>query len=168
MTLDFMLVHGYELTEEGQLDAILRDKLEHTLRLYQSGHARNIIVAGKYTKSDKEFCERTGATESSVMKQYLANKNVPLEAIFEEDEGKNTFDCTKNAFNKIILPHRWNSGIIVSNLEHLPRIILQTGKIFPTQIFCFYSGLPISDPVKREKFLEQEKEKIRYTLGRND
>jgi hypothetical protein len=164
LPLDVMIIHGYELNKD-QPTPILCSRLDYGLELFRAGYARNIIVAGKHAKFDKDYCLSTGITESAVMKKYLVIRNAPAELIFEEPRGTNTFDCTKYAFEDIIKPHEWESCIMISNSEHVPRISLQSNNIFPNNINIFYSGVPILDPTERKKFIEHEIEGIEYALN---
>lgn len=166
--LDFILIHGYILLEDGLLDPILVDRMEHGLDLFLRELGSNIIVAGKHGLQDKEYYEKTKITEAKRMRQYLEEKKVDPSKIFEECEGTNTFDCTSKAYQTIIKPNHWTSGVIVSSREHLPRIIIQTNKIIPPEITVLYSGPMITDPTKRAKFVEREAKATVYSMNRPD
>jgi hypothetical protein len=166
--LDFILIHGYVLEEDGTMDPLLIDRLDYGRKVCSQGFTNNIVVAGKHGGRDQPFYERTGIPESSVMKDYLVSIGVPSGDIFEEDQGTNTFDSTLNAYNQFILPNGWLSGMVVSTAEHLPRIILQSQKIFSPEINLWYGGPTILDTSKREEFLTHEREAIAYTLSRSD
>ena len=125
---DFMLIYGYDLVDRGTknpaLDPILLDRLDHGLGLLSNADApKNIIVAGKYGGRDRVFYERTGLTESHFMKKYLIKKGIKPEHIYEETEGISTLDSTKRAYDFFVVTKNWRSGILVSTLEHLPRVI---------------------------------------------
>jgi len=113
-------------------------------------------VTGKADNTNSTFWNNT----SSLMKGYLTGKGVAKESIIEECEGMNTYQSTEICYDKIIKPKRWISGIIVSNAEHLPRIILQTMKIISPELLLFYSGPKIEDSMERTNFLEHEKNGI--------
>lgn len=166
--LDFIICHGYVYNEDGTMDPILKQRLDFSLELYHKGFSSNIILAGKYGQRDKLLYEETNLTQSAKMKGYCLQYGIPSKAIYEEPDGTNTFDCTKFTYERIILPFKWTSGIIVSSHEHMPRIILQTMKIFPPEFILLYSGPSIEDFVEREKFIAHEKEAMKYTLSRND
>lgn len=166
--LDFLLVHGYILTEEGKIDDILLGRLEHAIELYRAGLAKQIISAGKFGKRDENYVKETGITESMKMSEYFAKQGVPPEKLLEEREGTSTWACTQNVYNGLILPNNWTSGMVLSNQEHLPRIMLQTSKIIPAEVTILYAGKPIRDPAVREDFIAHEKEGLIYTLNRED
>jgi len=166
--LDYILVHGYDLKTDGSLDEILISRLDLSLDLFEDGWSDNMIVAAKYGKRDADYCKNKGITQSMCLKEYLVSHDVPSEIIFEEREGKNTFDCSKNAYDNIIKPKKWNSGIFVSSAEHLPRIIIQNQKIFQQNMMLFYAGPPILNSNKKKKFLAHELEAIKYTLSKDN
>lgn len=169
MKQDFILIHGFYLKEDGELDPVLIARLDHALLIYKNCMGK-IIVAGNHGVKDKEIVEKTGVTESAKMKEYLVKKGIPSEEVTEEPGGKNTWDCSVNAFNNIILPKKWTSGHIISSSEHLPRVQLQTNKILsllnvePNSIMLFYSGPQVTDLMSKKLVLEYEDEAIRFTL----
>lgn len=172
--LDFILVHGHVLKIDGTLDGeILVPRLDHALGLYRLGVAENIIVAGKHAssakygaESDEGFVKTTGITEARRMKGYLEAKGVPWETIFEESEGTNTWDCTWNAYQNIIIPKGWSSGHIVSSREHLARVAWMTNLIFDREMKIIFSGPSIKDETLRLKILNQERDSLTYSLNR--
>jgi hypothetical protein len=167
-SLDFIMIHGYVFTEHGSMDPILRNRLDFGLHYYNIGLSKNMIVAGKCGNRDREILGDT--PQSEYMRKYLEQKGVDPKCIAEENQGENTFDCTKNAYEKIILPAGYKSGIIVSTDLHLLRVSMQTKKIFPRELMTrvIFDGPSIEDPVERQKFQEHEMKALQYTLARTD
>ena len=102
------------------------------------------------------------------MRAYLQEHQVPAEVIIEEPLGENTFDCTRNAYEHIIIPRGWRSGIIISTDLHLQRVRLQTAKIIPSDYRLTYEGPSIPEGPVRDRFLAHEQEAIIYTKNRKD
>ena len=161
--LDFMLVHGYTIKAHETLDPILINRLELALRLYRLNIAKHIIVAAKNSIYDWELYNRVGKPESRYMREYLEKRGIDSDVIFEEDEGTNTFECIDKAY-KIIKRKGWESGIIISSLDHLERVQKIDFKKFHDNFLLFYFGSSIDDPDERERFRKHEEEAIIYTI----
>lgn len=173
--LDFILIHGFILNKENKPNEIHRQRLEHGLRLHNERLGKNIIVAGKLDNRDRRLFESTGITLSSIMKEYLIKRGAASERIYEEPSGENTYDCAVNCFKEIILPNSWDLGVIVSNEEHLPRIIWQTKKIVKSlgiRPLLFYSGPSIiysgAPQEELDRFIKHEVDAIAYSMKRSD
>jgi hypothetical protein len=168
MEKDFMIIQGYELLEDGSLDDILTDRLDFAISEHDEGlDVKSIIVAGKHGKRDRNFVLRTGVSEAQAMEEYLISRGyTDFSKIKLEEEGTNTWDCTFNAYNDIIKPNGYQSGIIVSSSEHLPRVMAQTLQIFPPKLYgrTSFGGPEIGNPEKRASFLNHELDSIETTL----
>ncbi len=164
--LDFILIYSYQLDSDGSMPGVFEDRLAYGLQAYQRGVAQRIIVAGKCGDRDREWLTHAMKTHASVMKDFLTSNGVPPTHVIEEACGENTFDCTRNAYAKIILPNEWTAGLIVSSEEHLPRVILQTARIIPPGMTLWYGGPRIPDPVIRAQFCAHEQAAIDYAGDR--
>lgn len=180
-SLDFILIHSFKLDDNNQINGIHQQRLDWGYWLHENFAHPDIIVAGKTSPSvpsNKAYFERTGITLARGMKDYLVARGISAERIHEEPEGENTYDCTINSFKRIVLPNGWNSGVITSSAEHLPRIMIQTMKVTrqlgirDEDMRLFYSGPSIeySGETREEidRFKKYESEAIAYTLGRTD
>ena len=177
-SLDFILIHAFALDENNQISGIQRQRLDYGFRLYDEFGSPRFIVAGKLAAQNRDYFEETGITLSKEMKDYLIGRGIPGEKIHEEPEGENTYDCTVNSFKRIILPNEWNSGVITSSAEHLPRIMIQTMKVTRQMgikgedMRLFYSGSSIENSGESreeiERFKRHEAEAIIYTLSRKE
>ncbi|MEK6760760.1 MAG: YdcF family protein [Nanoarchaeota archaeon] len=176
--LDFILIHAFTLDENHRPNKIHRQRLDYGLQLFNDGLGKEMIVAGKLDNRDKRYFEETGIPLSKIMKEYLVARGIPENNIHEEPLGENTYDCTLNSFKGIILPRKWNSGIITSSSEHLPRINLQTMKVLhqmnvnEDNMMLFYSGPSIrysgetTEEIKR--FISHEAKGMIHTLEKKD
>ena len=172
MKRDFMLIHGYILNPDGSIDPILEDRLNYGLALLQHDglEVEKVIVAGRSGGSqarDFQYVEGTGITQAHKMRDWLANRHIDPSNILLEDIGTTTWSCTEKAYNSLIVPQRFRSGIVVSTAEHLPRLGYQTMQIFDAELFgnTIFGGPTVKDPEQRAKFLEWEAKSVQaYTL----
>ena len=172
--LDFILVHGHTLTQEGRLDQYaMIPRLDWVLELFKKGEGKFIIVAGKHCAprhfpGDIDFVKRTGITEAKRMKEYLEAKGVSGNKILEENDGCSTWDCTLNAYSKIIAPNGWKSGHIVSSREHLARVAWMTDRIMGTNLELCFSGPIVNNLKERIRWLKKEVVGLTYCMAHSD
>ncbi len=171
MKRDFILVHGRVLNSDGGIGKINIDRLDYALGLMQKDGilVKKIIVAGNHGglhSKDYEFVTKTRITTAHIMRDYLVSKGIDVKMIVLEPEGCNTWDCTVNAYNKIILPNKFKSGIIVSSQDHIPRVIMQTAQIFNNKLFgnIIFGGHSIENDDERADIIKWEIESTRFTL----
>ena len=153
--IDFILIHA------SLQNKITRQRINYGLKLYNELSCPNIIIAGEIDHANTQHIKKVGISKDK---------------IYEEINGKNTHDCTMNSFKKIILKNKWKNGIIVSSLEHLPRVLIQITKIMKeigeVDMELFYSGPSIKYSGETDKVIEDfekhEVEGIKYTLRRED
>lgn len=174
---DFMLIHAYarerygrkeERSRFGIVGPILEGRLEHGLYLWERKGVRNIIVAGRtgFTPEEKEFFVRTGIPITKTVGGYLEKRGVPTDVIVEEDNGENTYDCTNHAFKEIIIPRNWRTAHIISTLEHLPRIAVQTQKVMEETGYPLYE-ISYSGPSIYVANVQEEIKKLFVTHERS-
>ncbi len=164
---DFLLLHSNVLMPDGSIGEDLQRRLDFVVEGLTSGsfQVKAVIAAGRNGKRDKGYVDLTGTTQADRIEVYLRYNGVRTEVV-KENRGATTFDCTLNAYNGIILPRGYQSGIIVSTAEHLPRIGFQTLQVFHPQLYgnCAFMGPPIEDDRKRGAFLRREVESFsRFT-----
>ena len=98
----------------GYPSPVLKARLDHALNLYQQGLAPRIITTGGHG-GDPQF------TEGEVSRSYLAQNNVPSEAIVVENEGETTVESAA-AVAEIMDRLRLGSCIVVSDGYHIYRV----------------------------------------------
>ena len=109
---DLTVVLGNKVRPDGQPSQALKARLDHTVRLYQQGYCKLILVSGGHGKE--------GYDEPVVMRNYLEEAGVPSTIIFEDNGGSNTWHTAQNtaAFMK---ERHLSSVLVVSQYFHLPR-----------------------------------------------
>jgi SanA protein len=83
-TCDFIMVLGAQVYSNGTPSPVLEDRLDYAYELYSQGKAPKILVSGDHG--------RRGYDEVNSMRQYLIHKGVPIDNIFMDHAGFNTYD----------------------------------------------------------------------------
>ncbi|NLU82718.1 YdcF family protein [Rhodococcus sp. HNM0569] len=110
-----LVVLGAGLTEDGQIQPVLTQRLEATLATAQHYPTAPIIVTGGVPKK--------GITEASAMKKWLTDRGVPAERITEEPESSSTVENA--AFTNDVLHQRGATGaVLVTNRDHIERAMI--------------------------------------------
>lgn len=105
------IVFGAGLRRDGKPTAVLRDRVETAVRLYQSGKVEKILMSG-----DNRFVEYN---EPASMREYAISLGVPEEDIVLDYAGRRTYDTCYRA--KAIFG--LDSAILVTQQFHLPRAL---------------------------------------------
>jgi len=105
------VVFGAGLHRDGTPTAVLRDRVETAVRLYQDGKVNKILMSG-----DNRFIEYN---EPGSMREYALALGVPAEDIVLDYAGRRTYDTCYRA--KAIFG--LNDAILVTQQFHLPRAI---------------------------------------------
>jgi len=100
---------------------MLQYRLDEAFELYSEGYANTIIVSGAQGHDEL-------ITEALAMKIYLAEKGVPEDVIFEED---NSYSTYQNLYysNKIMKDNELKSAIIVTNNFHVHRSLMIANRL---------------------------------------
>ena len=85
---DAVMVLG-ALVDGGDPSPILEDRLDHAFELYRNGKVKKILVSGDHGRVDYD--------EVNAMKQYLIDKDVPIDDIFMDHAGFDTYDSMYRA-----------------------------------------------------------------------
>lgn len=86
---DCILVLGCGVTDNGAPSAMLQDRLETALSLYERGFSSKILVSGDHGQTDYD--------EVTVMKGFLIDAGVPSEDIFMDHAGFSTYESIVRA-----------------------------------------------------------------------
>ncbi len=105
------VVFGAGLRRDGTPTAVLRDRVETAVRLYQEGKVEKILMSG-----DNRFVEYN---EPGSMREYAITLGVPAEDIVLDYAGRRTYDTCYRA--KAIFG--LDEAILVTQQFHLPRAI---------------------------------------------
>ncbi len=105
------IVFGAGLRRDGTPTAVLRDRVETAVRLYQDGKVEKILMSG-----DNRFVEYN---EPGSMREYAIALGVPAEDIVLDYAGRRTYDTCFRA--KAIFG--LDQALLVTQQFHLPRAI---------------------------------------------
>lgn len=106
---EWIIVLGCSVLPDGEPSAMLRDRMECGVNLYQSGVGKKLLLSGDG--------EGQYYNEVRTMKQYAMDLGVPEEDIFTDESGLSTYDSLYRA-KKI---YGVRSAVIVTQEYHLYR-----------------------------------------------
>lgn len=86
---DAVIVLGAYVSEEGQLSAILRERLDNGIALYHAGYTNRILMSGDHGRVDYD--------EVQAMKDYAISQGVPSEHVFMDHAGFSTYETMYRA-----------------------------------------------------------------------
>ena len=92
---------------------VLRERINHAIRLYENGTIKTIIFTGGIGRRDT-------MSEAAVSARYAQANGVPAEAILLEETSRNTRENLRNA-QQIGQTHGLSSFLIVSTPFHMRR-----------------------------------------------
>ena len=87
--VDCIIVLGCYVDNDGTLSAMLHDRLQRGLELYDAGAAPKIIMSGDHGRTDYD--------EVNAMKQFAVNNGVPSEDVFMDHAGFSTYETMYRA-----------------------------------------------------------------------
>ena len=105
------IVFGAAVYENGRLSAILRDRMDVAIQLYQQGSVEKLLVSG-----DNRFVEYD---EPTAMMEYAIAQGVPAEDIQPDFAGRRTYDTCYRAKHVFQV----DEAILVTQQFHLPRAL---------------------------------------------
>ena len=109
--VDCIIVLGAGVRADGTPSKMLKDRLDKTIELYNSGVSETIIVSGDHRTKDYD--------EVNTMKNYLIDAGIPSECIFMDHGGLSTYDSMYRAKNIFSV----KKAIIVTQKYHMYRAI---------------------------------------------
>ena len=112
---DTLIVLGYPAYKNGTPRPEMRERVLEGVREYKAGIAPRMIVTGGAAHNHY--------VEADVMAALAKSQGVPADAIFEEQQAKDTI---QNAYYsvQIMEAHGWHSAEVISSHSHLPRASL--------------------------------------------
>lgn len=102
-------------SHNGLVSPIFRERLNHSIFLYEKGIVKNIIITGGYGENEK-------IADSEAGLQYVLGKQVPIENIFIEKVSTKTYENFIEA-KKIMIAKNLKTALIVSDPFHMKRAI---------------------------------------------
>ena len=83
------LVLGAKVYENGDLSGILKDRVDAAIELYENKKIKRFLLSGDHGRENYD--------EVNHMKKYLLNKGVPIEDIFLDHAGFDTYNSIYRA-----------------------------------------------------------------------
>ncbi len=105
------IVFGAAVYRNGRLSAVLRDRMDTAIALYQSGKVNKILVSGDNSSNNYN--------EPGAMMAYAIERGIPLENIQPDFGGRRTYDTCYRAREIFQL----DRAILVTQDFHLPRAL---------------------------------------------
>jgi SanA protein len=105
------IVFGARVFPDGRLSAMLRDRVETAVRLYEAGKVEKILFSG-----DNRFEDYN---EPGAMIAYAAARGVPLEAMQPDYAGRRTYDTCYRARDVFQV----KTAVLITQDIHLPRAL---------------------------------------------
>lgn len=102
-------------TKNGVVSPIFRERLNHSIYLYNKEKIGKIILTGGYGKNQDR-------TDSEIAKDYIVAKGIPLKDILVEKKSRYTIENLKEA-KKIMDSLNFKSALIISDPLHMKRSI---------------------------------------------
>ena len=109
---DFIVTLGYALNADGTMHDILIKRLDQTYLAAIANPDAKIIVSGGVQKS--------GVTESYLMKKWLIEKGIDANRIIPEDKSKDTVDNALNSV-EILKVNNAKNIILITSASHIRR-----------------------------------------------
>lgn len=117
MHTDCIIVLGASVKADGTPSAMLEDRIEEGVVLYNAKVSSRIVMSGDHVNDNYD--------EVNVMKNYAINQGIPSNSIFMDHAGLNTYDSMYR-LKKIF---EVNSTVIVTQDYHLYRSIYLARKL---------------------------------------
>lgn len=133
-------------TNNGKPTAVFKERIKHSIKLYQENRIEKIIFTGGFGKGET-------ISDSQAAKNYAIKNNVPKEAILIEEKSKYTIENLAEA-KSIMDSLKFESALLVSDPLHMKRSISLAQKM---KITCF------SSPTETSMF-KSRKTKLQFLI----
>jgi uncharacterized SAM-binding protein YcdF (DUF218 family) len=100
---------------DGRPSPVFEARLDHAVRLFQSGIAKSFVVTGGKLPGDR-------TTEAAVARQFALDHDVPKAAIFGENEAHNTLESLRSVAAEM-RERGLHSAVFVSDPTHMLRVL---------------------------------------------
>ena len=111
-----ILILGNKLTNSGEMNPILINRLDLAAKLHQKNNYQYILVSGGRAQQKSKY------SEAHLMKKYLVEKyNIDNNIIIKENHSRDTIQNAKKSL-RIVKKLNQKDITIVSSKFHLPRV----------------------------------------------
>ena len=114
---DCVLVLGARVYSDESLSAVLQDRVDYAIAIYQAGKADKLLFSGDHGQTDYD--------EVNAMMDYAIEQGVPEEDIFLDHAGFSTYESLYRARDVFLV----SDVIIVTQAFHLPRAVYVAKKL---------------------------------------
>ena len=111
------IVFGAAVYADGRLSAMLRDRVETAIQLYEAGRVDRLLMSGDNSSDDYN--------EPARMIAYAQARGVPPEALQPDYGGRRTYDTCYRARHIFGV----ESAVLVTQAFHLPRALFTCGEL---------------------------------------
>jgi uncharacterized SAM-binding protein YcdF (DUF218 family) len=100
---------------DGRPSPVFAARLDHAIELWRAGLARAFVVTGGKLPGDR-------TTEAAAARRYAVEHGVPADAIFGEDEGRNTLASLRTVAT-MLHDRGMTTALFVSDPTHMLRVL---------------------------------------------
>ena len=142
-------------TSNGKISPIFKERINHSIYLYNNKIIKMIILTGGYGSKQKQ-------SDSKIAKNYLLTKNIPVDAILIEEKSRYTIENLIES-KQIMDSLKFNSALIVTDPIHMKRSMKLAEELninckpSPTKTTMYRTFLPKTKSLAYETFY--------YSLG---
>ena len=108
---DCAIVPGAMVYGDESLSAVLADRVDYAIRLYEAGRAKKLLFSGDHGRADYD--------EVNAMMAYAVSKGMPEADIFLDHAGFSTYETMYRARDVFLV----KSAIIVTQRFHISRAV---------------------------------------------
>lgn len=130
--VDIAVVLGNKVELDGQPSNRLQARLDKARELYEEGYFEHIVVSGGVGEE--------GFDEAKVMKEYLVNRGIPSEVIFEDSYGYNSYMTAENT-RAIMKDLNLESVMVISQYFHISRTKLAFRKLGFEEVYSAHAEI---------------------------
>lgn len=127
---DIAVVPGNTVQADGTPSPRLAARLDRALALYRAGLVPLIYVSGGVGKA--------GWDEAEVMRGYLIDRGVPVDAVILDSEGARTLNTAVN-LKHFMEQRKLTSAMVVTQYFHVPRTKLALRKAGVSRVYSVHA-----------------------------
>lgn len=153
---DAIVVLGYSFNYKWQLPKHLVKRLKLTSNFYKKGLSKKVVVTGNHSIHWDWAKIKVPLRECDVMKDVLMSEGLPSEFVIKECISKDTPGNIFYLKNKILIPNRFSSILIMCASHHKERVNFLCKKILGPD-FNFTIQTTPSPGSSNPEFIKHEK-----------
>lgn len=108
---DVAIVYGAAVYPNGRLSAVLRDRIETAIALYEKGSVQKLLMTGDQRDDSYD--------EPGTMAEYAISRGIMPEDLLVDGAGKRTYDSCYRAREVFGI----SNAVLISQAFHLPRAL---------------------------------------------